>query len=74
MFLLFLEASKKTVQEPLWKELGFTNREEFLVTEASMGNPWAKKALEKLRKEDNDLSLNIDNLKNKILYNKNNEI
>ena len=46
-----LEASKKTVQEPLWKELGFTNREEFLVTEASMGNPWAKKSLEKLRKE-----------------------
>ena len=32
------------------------------------------KTIEKLRKEDNDLSLNIDNLKNKILYNKNNEI
>ena len=46
-----LEASKKTVKEPLWKELGFTNREEFLATEASMGNPFAKKSLEKLRKE-----------------------
>ena len=32
------------------------------------------KTIEKLRKEDNDLSLNIDNIKNKILYNKNNEI
>ena len=37
-----LEASEETVKEPLWKELGFTNREEFLATEASMGNPFAK--------------------------------
>ena len=32
------------------------------------------KTIEKLRKNDNELSVNIDNLKNKILYNKNNEI
>ena len=32
------------------------------------------KTIEKLRKEDNELSNNIDNLKNKILYNKENEI
>ena len=32
------------------------------------------KTIEKLRKEDDELSNNIDNLKNKILYNKENEI
>ena len=32
------------------------------------------KTIQKLRKDDNDLSINIDNLKNKILYNKENEI
>ena len=32
------------------------------------------KTIEKLRKEDNELNTNIDNLKNKILYNKENEI
>jgi len=32
------------------------------------------KTIEKLRKEDNELNINIDNLKNKILYNKDNEI
>ena len=32
------------------------------------------KTIEKLRQEDNELNLNIDNLKNKILYNKENEI
>ena len=32
------------------------------------------KTIEKLRKNDLELSANIDNLKNKILYNKNNEI
>ena len=32
------------------------------------------KTIEKLRKEDSELNNNIDNLKNKILYNKDNEI
>ena len=32
------------------------------------------KTVEKLRKEDNELNINIDNLKNKILYNQDNEI
>jgi len=32
------------------------------------------KTIEKLKKEDNELNINIDNLKNKILYNKENEI
>ena len=32
------------------------------------------KTIEKIRKEDNEMSMNIDNLKNKILYNKENEI
>ena len=32
------------------------------------------KTIEKLRKEDKELNLNIDNVKNKILYNKENEI
>jgi len=32
------------------------------------------KTIDKLRKEDNELHINIDNLKNKILYNKENEI
>ena len=32
------------------------------------------KTIEKLRKEDQELNINIDNLKNKILYNKENEI
>ena len=32
------------------------------------------KTIEKLRKEDNELSINIDSLKNKILYNQDNEI
>jgi chromosomal replication initiator protein len=32
------------------------------------------KTIERLRQEDKDLNLNIDNLKNKILYNKENEI
>jgi len=32
------------------------------------------KTIEKLRKEDNELNFNIDSLKNKILYNKENEI
>ena len=32
------------------------------------------KTIDKLRKEDNELNLNIDNLKNKILYNQENEI
>jgi len=32
------------------------------------------KTIEKLRKQDKELNLNIDNLKNKILYNKENEI
>ena len=32
------------------------------------------KTIEKLRKEDNELNINIDTLKNKILYNKNNEV
>ena len=32
------------------------------------------KTIEKLRKEDNELNMNIDSLKNKILYNKENEI
>lgn len=32
------------------------------------------KTIEKLRKQDNELNINIDNLKNKILYNKENEI
>ena len=32
------------------------------------------KTIEKLRQEDNELNSNIDNLKNKILYNKGNEI
>ena len=30
--------------------------------------------IEKLRKEDNELNINIDSLKNKILYNKEDEI
>ncbi len=32
------------------------------------------KTIEKLRKEDNELNVNIDSLKNKILYNQNNEV
>ena len=32
------------------------------------------KTIEKLRKEDNELNMNIDSLKNKILYNKENEV
>ena len=32
------------------------------------------KTIQKLKKEDNELSLNIDSLKNKILYNQNNEV
>ncbi len=32
------------------------------------------KTIEKLRKEDNELNINIDTLKNKILYNKENEV
>ena len=32
------------------------------------------KTIQKLREDDSDLSINIDNLKNKILYNKENEI
>ena len=32
------------------------------------------KTIEKIRKEDNEMSMNLDNLKNKILYNKENEI
>ena len=32
------------------------------------------KTIERLRQEDKELNLNIDNLKNKILYNKVNEI
>ena len=32
------------------------------------------KTIEKLRKEDNELNINIDSLKNKILYNQDNEI
>ena len=32
------------------------------------------KTMEKLRKEDNELNLNLDTLKNKILYSKENEI
>ena len=32
------------------------------------------KTIEKLRKQDSELNINIDNLKNKILYNKENEI
>ena len=32
------------------------------------------KTIERLRKQDNELNINIDNLKNKILYNKENEI
>ena len=32
------------------------------------------KTIEKLKKEDNELSINIDSLKNKILYNNNNEV
>ena len=32
------------------------------------------KTIEKLRQQDNELNINIDNLKNKILYNKENEI
>ena len=32
------------------------------------------KTIEKLKKEDNELSLNIDSLKNKILYNQKNEV
>ena len=32
------------------------------------------KTIDKLRQEDKELSSNIDNLKNKILYNKENEI
>jgi len=32
------------------------------------------KTIERLRQEDKELNLNIDNLKNKILYKKDNEI
>jgi chromosomal replication initiator protein len=32
------------------------------------------KTIEKLRKEDNELNINIDSLKNKILYNQENEV
>ena len=32
------------------------------------------KTIERLRKEDNELNISIDNLKNKILYNKENEV
>ncbi len=32
------------------------------------------KTIDKLRKEDNELNINIDNLKNKILYNQENEV
>ena len=32
------------------------------------------KTIEKLQSEDKELSLNIDNLKNKILYSKENEV
>ena len=32
------------------------------------------KTIEKLKKEDNEMSINIDSLKNKILYNNNNEV
>ena len=34
----------------------------------------AVKTIEKLKKEDNEMSINIDSLKNKILYNNNNEV
>ena len=32
------------------------------------------KTIDRLIKEDNELKINVDNLKNKILYNKDNEI
>ena len=32
------------------------------------------KTIEKLRKEDNEMSMNIDSLKNKILYSNSNEV
>ena len=32
------------------------------------------KTIEKLKKDDNELSMNIDSLKNKILYSNNNEV
>ena len=32
------------------------------------------RTIEKLRKEDNELNINIDTLKNKILYSKENEV
>ena len=32
------------------------------------------KTIERLRKEDSELNINIDSLKNKILYNKENEV
>ena len=32
------------------------------------------KTIDRLRKEDNELNINIDSLKNKILYNKENEV
>ena len=48
-------------------EIGFSNRDHTTVIHSV-------KTIEKLRKEDNELNINIDSLKNKILYNQENEV
>ena len=37
--------------EPLWKQLGFLSAKDFLITEASMGNPIAIKTLKDQKKK-----------------------
>jgi len=59
----------KTLTSKSLPEIGrcFSNRDHTTVIHSV-------KTIEKLRKEDNELNLKIDSLKNKILYNKENEI
>ena len=59
----------KTLTSKSLPEIGraFSNRDHTTVIHSV-------KTIEKLRKEDNELNINIDNLKNKILYNQENEI
>ena len=59
----------KTLTSKSLPEIGraFSNRDHTTVIHSV-------KTIDKLRKEDNELNLNIDNLKNKILYNQENEI
>ena len=59
----------KTLTSKSLPEIGraFSNRDHTTVIHSV-------KTIDKLRKEDNELNLNIDSLKNKILYNQENEI